>query len=91
MNINEQIQSFIIQKLSDATGSQVDAIKPDMEFTDLGLNSFQITELVTEIEKTLDVDIDLGAMFEFSNIRSFAQYLTDNFPDKVSTLTVPSC
>ena len=50
----------------------MDAIKPESKFSELGIDSLDMVELMTELEDETGVEIDLDQKLEF--IRNFFQH-----------------
>lgn len=83
MSESEQLQAVVLKKFREKSSS-AETLDVNTDFAHLGLDSFQITELVTDLETALKVDIDLGALFEYRDISSFCNYLTTTFPAESS-------
>jgi acyl carrier protein len=58
--------------------THIEAIDPDIELTDQGLDSMSGTELVSQLENALGIDIGPDILFECP--------LKDQFVDEVFTL-----
>jgi len=55
------------------------AIKEDMVLlTDLGLNSFELVEMVCEVEEKFGVEIPDRAIGEFKTIRDLTDYISSH-------------
>ena len=71
MEIKEKLVD-IIAKYLDA---DAETIKTDVQFTDLGLDSLDVAELVMTIEDELGVSIELSS--DLDNIDSLAEYISE--------------
>jgi len=71
MEIKEKLVD-IIAKYLDA---DVETIKTDVQFTDLGLDSLDVAELVMTIEDELGVSIELSS--DLDNIDKLAEYISE--------------
>ena len=51
----------IAQVISDRTGCDVSAVKPESTFTELGIDSLDTVELLMNLEDMLDMEIELDS------------------------------
>ncbi len=56
----ETIAKIIVER----TGCEMDAIKPESKFSELGIDSLDMVELMTELEDETGVEIDLDQKLE---------------------------
>ena len=50
----------IAKVISDRTGCDISAVKPESTFTELGIDSLDTVELLMNLEDALDMEIELG-------------------------------
>ena len=62
--------------IADFLGKDVSEIKEDMTFTDMGIDSLDIAELVMQIEDEFDVSIEMSQ--EINTIDALADYIEAN-------------
>ncbi len=62
--------------IADFLGKDVSEIKEDMTFTDMGIDSLDIAELVMQIEDEFDVSIEMSQ--EINTINALADYIEAN-------------
>ena len=58
--------------------TSIDTIDPDVELTEQGLDSMSLTELISQLETILEVDLDPDLVFDFP--------LVDQLTDKIFEL-----
>lgn len=56
----ETIAKIIVER----TGCEMDVIKPESKFSELGIDSLDMVELMTELEDETGVEIDLDQKLE---------------------------
>ncbi len=56
------------------------ALKPDRPFPDYGIDSILITQLLQQIRKKMELDIDPSVLFEYATIRSLSEHLSKFLP-----------
>ena len=54
----------IAKVISDRTGCDISAVKPESTFTELGIDSLDTVELLMNLEDELHVEIDLNEKVE---------------------------
>ncbi len=62
--------------IADFLEKDVSEIKEDMTFTDMGIDSLDIAELVMQIEDEFDVSIEMSQ--EINTINALADYIEAN-------------
>ena len=70
-----EIKEKLIEIIAKYLDVDEDTIKTDVQFTDLGLDSLDVAELVMTIEDELGVSIELSA--ELDTIERLAEYISD--------------
>lgn len=70
-----EIKEKLIEIIAKYLDVDADTIKTDVQFTDLGLDSLDVAELVMTIEDELGVSIELSA--ELDTIERLAEYISD--------------
>ena len=66
----------IVEILADYKNVSPDAIKTDVPFTDLGLDSLDVAELVMQIEDELDVTLEMSAAY--NTVDKLVAYIEKN-------------
>ena len=54
----------IAKIIAERTGCDIDTIKPESKFTDLGIDSLDTVELLMNLEDELDMEIELDQKVE---------------------------
>ncbi len=63
----------LIQILADYKGVAASEIKTDVPFSELGLDSLDVAELVMQIEDELDVSLEMSA--EYNTVDKLLAYI----------------
>ena len=66
----------IIEILADYKNVPVSEIKPDVPFTELGLDSLDIAELVMQIEDELGLTLEMS--IKYNTVDKLAAYIEEN-------------
>ena len=70
-----EIKEKLIEIIAKYLDVDADTIKTDVQFTDLGLDSLDVAELVMTIEDELGVSIELSS--DLDNIDKLAEYISE--------------
>ena len=66
----------IAQVISERTGCDVSAVKPESTFTELGIDSLDTVELLMNLEDALNVEIELTQKVE--TVGDLVKFIEDN-------------
>lgn len=81
----EEIQVWLASRLADELEVEVQSIKPDIDFTEYGLNSINMVNLSGELETFLGCRIDPTLVLSYPNIQLLSEQLVQQ-----SSLSNPS-
>ncbi len=70
MEIKEKLVEIIAKYLD----VDAESVKTDVQFTDLGLDSLDVAELVMQIEDEMGVSVELSA--ELDTVEKLAEYIS---------------
>lgn len=77
----------IAKIVSERTGCEVSAVKPESRFTELGIDSLDTVELLMELEDELGIEIELDQKVEtIEDLDQFIQSKQGECHDQVSNL-----
>lgn len=71
----EQLQHWLLQKLSEETSLAVNAINLDADFSNLNLDSLSVVSLAYELETFTGVVIDPTVFSEFKTPNELVQWI----------------
>lgn len=74
MNVTE-LQSWLVNRVSEETGAKPADIDINAPFARLGLDSTSAVALTGEIEELLNTDLDPTLVFEFPTIAKLSAHL----------------
>ncbi len=77
--VEEYLKDKVLQRLKSVSGN----IDITRNFLDLGLESNQLVALVDVIEQDMKIELYPTLFFEYQNIKEVANYLLDQFNDKI--------
>ncbi len=75
-----RVDGLIKELFFSLTG--IDTIDPDMELTEQGLDSMSITELISQMETILEVDLDPDLVFDFPLVDQLAKKIFELAQEK---------
>lgn len=73
----EEIIELIKTQLANVLGMDVDDIDDNVSFYKLGVTSVQALKVVNRVRKSLTVDVNPVAMFEYKCVEELADYLVE--------------
>ncbi len=83
------IQSWLTQWVCSNRNISLDFIQPEMPFSDYGMDSISVVELVEDLEKWLQLDIDTTIVWNYSNIDSLSNFLIKRLQPRVGVESNP--
>lgn len=80
-----EIESILIDLIKPLL--KLDAVEPESNFFNLGMNSLLLNQLVYSINNRLDQQINVIDLFSYSSIRTLANFLRDKTPITTDNLS----
>ncbi len=84
-----QVQIWLLELFSRELKIPEDQIHNDKPFSDYGVDSILLAELVSTLEKELHKKIDPSLLLEYPTIKQFGNYLSDQYGDSILTEIEP--
>ncbi len=82
--VEDQVQETIIEKLSESLKVEVGQIDNDESFADYGLDSITGVQLVQTINKSLSIELEITALFDYSSVNRLTAYILSDFKDEIA-------
>ncbi len=71
----EQLCDYLKNSLAEIMSVDVDDLDENSSFFKLGVTSIQALKVINKMRRTLDVEINPAAIFEYKCINELAEYL----------------
>ncbi|GEM_PF-2228885 len=78
------IESFLADELAQATRKDAGAIEHDLNFMELGVDSFAMVEMAQRLELTTGIELYPTLFFEHQNIEALARYFATEHRERFS-------
>src|SRR6187397_3240881 len=72
--------SLIVENIAAVTGRNAETLDVDQPFAEMGIESLQAVNIVSEINKNLEHPLQATLMFDYPTVRTLAQFIAN--PDK---------
>ena len=77
MNTITDVKSWIRNYIADVLQADVSAIKDDVDFVKLGLDSSSAAALVGDLEDWMGIEIDTTLIYEHTSIETLSEKLVE--------------
>lgn len=84
--LNSSVNAWLTDLFARELKLEPEDLRPDKYFQDYGIDSILITQLLQPIKKILQQDIDPSILYEYATIRSLADWLVENFSQRLSVI-----
>jgi acyl transferase domain-containing protein/acyl carrier protein len=79
-NLQNQIESYLLQKISAVSESDIQVCDLQQNIMDLGMDSTQLVEVGTSIQADTDIELYPTLFFEYTNVEELTQYFLTEHP-----------
>jgi|LakMenEpi03Aug12_release.lakeMendotaPanAssembly.Ray.scaffolds.fasta_scaffold445140_2 acyl carrier protein len=73
----EQVIRLLKEQIGSVVNINPDSIDEELNFLKFGITSIQTIMMVNKLKKSLEIDLNPIAMFEYKNIAELADYIDD--------------
>ena len=84
--IIDNIETIIIEKLSQALKIDIDEINVDESFADYGVDSIIGVDLVQSINQSLKTELETTDIFDYTSVNRLVQYILSKYKDMVKSI-----
>ena len=77
----EKVQGVLMGTVAKVIGIGVEDLDLEGEFTEYGFDSISLTQLTNELNENYDLDMTPAIFFEYTDLSSFAEYLSEEYPN----------
>lgn len=79
---NSSIEEWLVNLFSSELRIPKDRLEKDMDFSDFGVDSIILTQLMRSVNKYLEIEIDPSIFYEYTNINKLVLWVYENHKDK---------
>ena len=81
MNNNILVRNYLTKIIVKYTSLRAEDVTMDISFEELGINSFMMLEMVTEIECEWGIKLSKTIFFEYPNLKELSEYFEKNYEE----------
>ncbi|MCP4271183.1 MAG: hypothetical protein GY781_04350, partial [Gammaproteobacteria bacterium] len=82
----DKIQKFLQQVVGEQLNESGYQIQVDQSFSEIGIGSLGIVNVVKQLEALLDVELSPIVLFQYINIQELSAYVSQQFADRVDSI-----
>jgi acyl carrier protein len=77
--MNQDTLSMVVHEIAAMMGVPEDSLGPDTSLTEIGVDSLEALQLLIELERVAEIQIDEADMKHFTTIQSIVDLLNERF------------
>ena len=82
-DLHQRIQKDLLKAVSETLKIKEKDLDPDEDLSEYGFDSISFTEFANRINEKYSLEITPAIFFEYPSIGSFAQYLSQEYRDRL--------